>query len=249
MALRDTVAAFLQRYPKAQDAFFLTTPPRVAMEWIERRSLRIGNLVLSVTPHAVLGPPAILDRLRGPGRLGPHQPFARSRGNTLLVRAGNPCAVRGVADLARADLRLFLSNPRTENASYSIYAETLRRLGAREGVALDFLDQPDARHGRIVYGECIHHREAPQALADGRADVAIVFRHLALRYLRIFPGTFEAVELTPTGRDDPDNVSSAIHCALWADGGAWGETFLDFLRGGETARIYRDHGLAAADAT
>ena len=34
--------------------------------------------------------------------------------------------------------------------------------------------------GPIVFGERIHHREAPQALADGKADVAMVYYHLAL---------------------------------------------------------------------
>lgn len=245
MALRDTLAAFLNRHPEAQDPFFLTAPPRVAVDWIERGALRVGNLVLSVAPHVVLGPPGVLDRLIAPGRLGAHRLFARSRGNTLLVPAGNPCGVHGIADLARPDVRVFLSNPRTETASYSIYAETLRRLARRAGATLGFLDRPDDPPARIVYGECVHHREAPQALADGRADVAVVFRHLALRYLRIFPGVFDTVELTSPEQDDPDNVCSPIHAGLWGDGGAWGGALVEFLGGTDAAAIYRHHGLHA----
>jgi hypothetical protein len=37
-----------------------------------------------------------------------------------------------------------------------------------------------------VWGQRIHHREAPEALADGQADAAIVYFHLALRYTGIF---------------------------------------------------------------
>ena len=48
---------------------------------------------------------------------------------------------------------------------------------------------------KVEYGERIHHREAPQAIMDGRADVAIVYYHLALGYTRIFPSLFEMVPL------------------------------------------------------
>jgi hypothetical protein len=246
MALAETAAAFLRLHPAVQDVFFLTTPPRVAAEWLQRGALRMGNLVLALAPHVVLGPPAALERLRGAGRLGTPRTFARSLGNALLVAAGNPRGIRGVADLARPDTRVFLSNPRTESVSYAVYAETLRRLARRDGVALDFLERPEGASHRVVYGESIHHREAPQALVDGRADVAVVFHHLALRYTRVFPDAFEAVPLTVPGRHDPDNLRSEIAAGLWGDGGAWGEAFAQFLHGPEVSAIYRHHGLDPA---
>ena len=83
--------------------------------------------------------------------------------------------------------------------------------------------------------------EAPQAVAGGRADAAIVFSHLALRYTRIFPELFDVVPLAAEG--DPDNLSGATHAALVADGGAWGHSALEFLTGPDGAAIYARHGL------
>jgi hypothetical protein len=115
-----------------------------------------------------------------------HFPLAGSRGNVLLLPKANPKGIKGIADLARDDISLFLSNPKTETVSYTTYINTLRAIAARLDLALDFLD--GRPHPRVLYGESIHHREAPQAVAAGDADAAVVFHHLALRLYADIPG-------------------------------------------------------------
>lgn len=107
----------------------------------------------------------------------------------LLLRRDNPKRIASIHDLLRPDVRLFLSNPVTEKISNQIYTDSLRRMAMRQGITLDFLTHAPAQHdtAKLVYGESIHHREAPQAILDERADAALVFYHLALRYQRIFP--------------------------------------------------------------
>ena len=238
MALGESLERFLAANPAVADVFYATTPPRVIVEALRAGRLRVGNLEISVRPHLFISPPQVLEPLAEQGLLNSPVPLARARGNVLLVKAGNPKRVRGVHDLARGEVTLFISNPQTEAASYALYAETLRRLALRAGVALPFL-AGDTRG--VVYGEAIHHREAPQAVVDGRADAAIVFHHLALRYLRVFPGYFETVPLAPEG--DRDNLSGATHAALVGEGGRWGRKARDFLTGSEGAAIYERHGL------
>lgn len=62
-------------------------------------------------------------------------------------------------------------------------------MAMHQGITLDFLTHAPGQHdtAKLVYDESIHHREAPQAILDERADAALVFYHLALRYQRIFP--------------------------------------------------------------
>lgn len=242
MALEECLRRFLAAQPAAEDVFYVTTPPAVLLAWLEAGSLHVGNLCLSLRPHVFISPPRILDRVVAAGYATHHTPFMRSRGNVLLVRQGNPKGIRVVTDLARADVRLFLSNPETETASYEVYADTLRGLARRAGVDGDFLSGVQA-----VYGERIHHREAPQALADGRADAALLYYHLALRYTRIFPEHFEMVPLddTPTA-PAAENIVSEFHLALVGDGGEWGAVARDYLLGQEAAEIYARHGLRRA---
>jgi hypothetical protein len=169
----------------------------------------------------------------------------RNRGSALLVKKGNPKDIQGIADLARNDIRLFLSNPKTETVSYQGYVETLKGLAAREGIDPAFVF--DGTPGpAIVYGERIHHREAPQAVADGIADVAMVYYHLALRYTRIFPDLFEIIPLDGISDKDgsiPENIISETHLGLIGDGGPWGSIFVDFLASDTVSDIYAKHGL------
>ncbi|MBI3570353.1 MAG: substrate-binding domain-containing protein [Gammaproteobacteria bacterium] len=244
MALEECLQHFLAAHPAVEDVFYVTTPPAVLLTWLEAGSLHVGNLRLSLRPHIFISPPKILDRVVATRHASHHVPFMRSRGNVLLVRKGNPKAIHTLADLARPGVRLFLSNPKTETASYEVYVESLKGLARAQGVASDFLD---AGAERIVYGERIHHREAPQVLVDDRADAALLYYHLALRYTRIFPEYFEMVPLdgTPTV-PATENIISEFHLALVGDGGEWGAVARDYLLGEEATEIYARHGLRRA---
>ncbi|MGB5834558.1 MAG: substrate-binding domain-containing protein [Thiohalocapsa sp.] len=238
MALLEAVCAFRKR--QGLDAvFYTTTPPGPLVAALKSGGLQLGNLLLRVRPHVFISPEFVLEPMRSAGRLGPIRRLFNSRGNVLIVPAGNPKGIRGIADLARNDLRLFLSNPETEKASYQGYRATLDACAKRAGIDLGGVTEADP--GRIVYGERIHHREAARAVASGAADCAVVYHHLGLRYTRIFPEQLEMVALEKQG----DAQVASSHIALIGDGGSWGQSFVDFMIGDEVAEIYRHHGMDA----
>ena len=248
MALEEALQTFLARNPDVADIFYTTTPPRVPVEILQAGRMNIGNLTLSVRPHVFISPPNVLAGLAAKGLVQNQRPFMRSRGNVLLVAKGNPKRILEIADVARDDVRLFISNSKTETASYQVYAETLTKMAQKRGLTFDFLKADAAgRGGKVVNGELIHHRELPQALADGRADVAMVYYHLALRYTRIFPERFEIV--FPDGdlgaqAASAENVISRYDISLVGDGGAWGAQLVDFMMSQAATQIYERHGLA-----
>lgn len=249
MALEGALQAFAQAHPGLEEIFYTTTPPRIALQILQGGGLQIGNFRLSVTPHVFIGPSPVLDGLAAAGTITRRIPFMRSRGVVLLVRKNNPARIAGVGDLLRDDVRLFLSNPDTERVSYQIYADCLRCLADGRGIALDFLTHPPGQPdpAKLVYGESIHHREAPQAVADGRVDAAAVFYHLGLRYRRIFPELFDFV-WPAESPDNPPCDAGVSACGLVGDGGEWGSGLLDFLRSDAVTQIYLDHGLVRADS-
>ncbi len=247
MALEQALRAFAAKHPEVGEIFYTTTPPRVALQMLRAGCLHIGNLRLAIAPHVFISPPQLLDPLVAEGRMSAHVPFMRCRGVVLLVKKDNPKHIAGVADLLRDDVRLFLSNPVTEKVSYQIYTECLRRLGMQHGLTLDFLvhapGQPNPN--KLIYGEAIHHREAPQAVVDGRVDTALVFYHLALRYQRIFPELFDFV--WPEGSVGEQSCDiNYFNAGLIGDGGAWGKLLLDFLLSDTVSQIYQAHGLLPA---
>ncbi len=244
MALAQTLQAFARENPAVEEIFYTTTPPRIALQIMQSGGLQIGNFRLSAKPHVFISPPQVLDKLAAAGELSKNEPFMRSRGVVLLVPKENPKRITNISDLMRDDVRLFLSNPVTESISYQIYTDCLRRLANVRGITLDFLSHPLGQPNpkKLIYGESIHHREAPQMVADGRADAALVFYHLGLRYQRIFPDIFDFVWPEGSLGNQSCDVNN-FNCGLMGDGGAWGGKLYQFLFSDAVTEIYREHGL------
>ncbi|RJQ59697.1 MAG: ABC transporter substrate-binding protein [Desulfobacteraceae bacterium] len=249
MALRDCLEFFSRRNKELSGIFYATTPPGPIVNMLRTGGLQMGNLIISVTPHVFISPPEVLDKLVADGFMSGHVPFVRNQGNVLLVKKGNPKQIFKGSDLRRGDIRLFLSNPDTEKASFTAYYNTLKAMASGQAADRSFPDDK-IKQGQVLFGKHIHHREAPQAVADGCADVAVVYYHLALRYIRIFPSLFEIVPLGGTAlnpQPDPGNITSRTHAGIIGDGGRWGAKFFQFLSSGPVSDIYSYHGLLRAD--
>jgi len=248
MALQDCVQAFLQLQPQVGDVFYLTLPPGLYNRILRSGALRMGNLRLSMQAHVLIGPDIALQGWLDAGRLNSMKPFARSLGNVLLVRQGNPKAVHSVADLYRDDVRIFISNPETEQASHEVYRDTLMALAQSSALDQQILAQRLAQSvNGVIHGQHIHHRELPLALASDQADVAPLYYHLALRYLAVFPGQFEMVTLPGAGETQttPEQVTTEYYIGALDSGGDYGELFVQFMHAEQAAGIYRRHGLTA----
>lgn len=241
MALEACCQAFLKRHPEIVDIFYATTPPKVILQSVLQGGVLMGNLHLNVMPQVFISPANIVDILIQNKLMTEHRAFAKSAGNVLLVRKGNPKKIYNIADLLRADVQLTISNPVTETASYDVYKQTLLNVAQEQGLDVTaFADLIAKGSTRVVFGESIHHREVPQTIFSGAADVAIVYYHLALRYTRIFPNDFEIVDI-----ETHANVYTDYHIGLINNGGEWGQAFLDFILSEDALKIYAEHGLQA----
>lgn len=241
MALQACCKEFLKSNPTVHDIFYATTPPKVILDSVLRGGVLLGNLHLKIQPHVFISPENILDKLVAKKQLSSHQAFARSSGNVLLVKKGNTKGIKGIADLLRHDVCLTISNPVTETVSYEVYKQTLLDIASENNLDVSaFSSLIEKESTRVVFGEAIHHREIPQTIYEGNADVAIVYYHLALRYLRIFPDDFEIVKI-----ESKMNVYTDYHIGLMNDPGEWGEKFLEFMLSSEALELYKEHGLQA----
>ena len=142
-------------------------------------------------------------------------------------------------DLLREDVLLFISNPLTESASYTVYRQTLERIAAKEGLSSNSIVDLLECSNRVHFGELIHHREAPQAVADGRADIAVVYDHLALRYTRIFPTIFDRVPLAI----GENNITTRYAIGLVDESCEVANNAFQHFLGDESKSIYQSHGL------
>ncbi len=238
MALEETLESF-RSSRQLSSVFYCTTPPKVYLDWMRFGAIEIGNLRLSATPNIVISPDDIMEKLLEEKRVCRTEVFAESRGNSFLVRKHNPKGIREVRDLLRDDVRIFLSNPVTESASHMVYRETLERSAVRDGLVASAIADLLESSNKVLLGNLIHHREAPQAVADGDADVAVVYDHLALRYIRIFPKIFDRIPFSEGEHNTTTRYAIGLvdkTCELAS------EAFQYFLSD-TTESIYRHHGL------
>ncbi len=93
----------------------------------------------------------------------------------LMVAEGNPKGIKGPEDLGRDDLVQSHPNPITEGIFRFYGAEMLRDLGLYEKVTAN----AECKSCWAIEGKTWftsrHHRETPQRIEDGEADVGIVW--------------------------------------------------------------------------
>jgi len=204
-------------------------------------------LLLPIKGDLIICPEQIIQRLVKENLLGTCYPFMRNQGNVLLINKNNPKQITGINDLIRPDIRLFISNPDTEKVSHQGYRKTVENiLDLNQLDHHAFSSSIDNASDNIVFGEKIHHREAPQVLANNLCDVAIVYYHLALRYKRIFPGMFSIIPLGGTEQSPEPlkgNLQNQLFVAEFKTENNWAKPFLDCLLSDESKAIYEKHGL------
>jgi Bacterial extracellular solute-binding protein len=191
-----------------------TLPQSMIVEMLLGRGISMGNLTLEVSqasgfyPDLVMGGAAPLKRLREASIVeGEARVFARNRGLSLMVAAGNPHAIKHVGDLAGSGIRVVMASENEPGARNQYIA------------ALDSLVGPRATRSILARATVnftgrlgIQHRDVPQAIAQHHADVGIIFHHLARYYATAYPGLYALIEVPGAER-----FSSTIAMAASVD--------------------------------
>jgi hypothetical protein len=135
----------------------------------------------------VMGYPEPLRQLRQLGAIEPQARFfCKNRGVALLIRKGNPLGISGLTDVVRTATRVALPDSGDVRAKCRAAADKL--LGTAAGEAL-FAAEVPSFPGRLG----IMHRDLPEMIARGYADIAFTWYHLVSYWARIFPNQFEFV--------------------------------------------------------
>ncbi len=174
------------------NVILVTLPQPILVQMIRTGGVGLGNLMLDVSrssgfyPDVFMGYPEPLRQLH---QLGVTERrarfFCKNRGVALLVRKGNPLGVRSLADVIRSGTRIAL--PDFGDVRAKCLAATEMLLGKSAADAL--VSAETSFPGRLG----IMHRDLPEMVARGYADVAFTWRHLVSYWARIFPNHFEFV--------------------------------------------------------
>jgi len=207
---RDIVGAFAA-WAKTQARYsdldlnnivVVTLPQPIVVQLVRTGAVAFGNLTIDVTrasglyPDIVMGGPAPLRALHKLGALQPQaRYFSRNRGRALLVRKGNPLGIHGLADVARTGARLAQADTVEVDARAGNRAAIEGLIGKGAGDAF-FANEVEHFPGRVG----ITHRDVPEMVARGYADVGLTQHHLISYWARTFPEHFELVPIAGAER-------------------------------------------------
>lgn len=247
MALQAAIASFVQRHPDIGDVFYVTLPPHILNGIFTHGHIHLGNLKLPIEADVFIGPENILQSHYHHQRLSIPNAFARSLGQAWLMRKDQPQDISDLTRFCNGEIRFFISNPVSEKASFSVYHDTLMLLANEQQLDSHRLSQALTQgEDWVVHGTHVHHREAPQAIAAGKADMTLLYYHLALRYTRIFPQIFTMQPLHGSGHRGQSDYQPITEYAIARthSDNHWANAFVEFMKQDHAMQCYREHGLA-----
>ena len=151
---------------------------------------------MATTPGTTISVGAFRSELRALGILeSTARYFSRNRGRALLVRKGNPLGIRGLADGARTGARVAQADS-VEAGARAGNRTAIEGLIGRPAADAFFAKEVEHFAGRLG----ITHRDVPEMIARGYADVGLTQYHLIAYWTRTFPRHFELVPIAGAER-------------------------------------------------
>lgn len=245
MVMEELVRDFLAGNPDIKTVYVETIPPGQILKQIMKGGEIDGQKTAQnpdVYASVNLGH---LKKLKAAGQMKDYMIYIHNK-LELMVAEGNPKNIKGPEDLGRDDLVQSHPNPLTEGIFKFYGSEMLKDLGLYEKVT----GNAECRECWAVpdktWFTARHHRETPDRIERGLADVGIVW-------------TTEIVEAKKHGRkiegvaipaplNKSDKVGYAIGVLNTGRNQDNGKAFLEYLATDKAQEIYASYGFVKASA-
>lgn len=186
-----------------------------------------------------------LKRLKEEGVMSDHMIYIHNK-LELMVAAGNPKNIKGVEDLGRDDIIQSHPNPLTEGIFKFYGSEMLKDLQLYEKVT----NNAECRSCWAIEGKTWftsrHHRETPDRLEKGEADVGIVWTTEVV-HAKMEGRPIGSVAI-PAPLNKQDKVNYAIGALSTGRNHENAQRFLEYLTTEKAQTIYEKYGFVRASA-
>ena len=244
MVMEELITDFMAKHKNIATVYVETIPPGQIFKGQILKQGIINNQNTAMNPDVFasvnLGH---LKKLKGKGLMDKYKIYTHNK-LELMIAKGNPKNIMGVEDLARDDLVQSHPNPLTEGIFKFYGAAMLKDMGIHKKVTADAQCRGCwAIEGKTWFTKR-HHRETPDRIEKGEADVGIVWTTEiieAKKHDRSIDGIAipaplnkgsvvgYAIGLLKTGR----NQNNAMH-------------YVGYLRTAAAQNIYGKYGFVAA---
>jgi ABC-type molybdate transport system substrate-binding protein len=236
-ALGQLVNAFEDVYPQYRGhVFYETLPPGLLLKQMDADGrVTSGNMTWTVKPDVYMAELTASTELVQHGRLiAPVVTFA-TNDLTIMVPAGNPAHVAGLADLGQPGLALAMPNPEFEGVARQIRASLVKAGG--EALA-EAVYGKKVRNGETLLTR-IHHRQTPLFLLQHLVQAGVTWRSEAI-FQEEIANLISHVDI-PAEFNTLDNYSAAMVADAPHPEAA--RAWLDFVRTDSAFRILENYGF------
>jgi molybdate transport system substrate-binding protein len=242
-AVRGVVDAYGDAYPRYRGhVYYETLPPGLLLKQMDAGgTVTSGNMTWTAKPDVFMAELAASNELVRRGKLAAPTVAFATNDLTIMVPAGNPARVTGLADLGRAGLVLAMPNPQFEGVATQIRASLVKAGG--EALA-------EAVYGaKVKSGETIltriHHRQTPLLLMQHLVEAGVTWKSEAI---------FQEEIGNPIGHVDipvADNTLAVYSAAMVPDAphAEAAHAWLDFIRSDAAFRVFERYGFKRYEAT
>jgi molybdate transport system substrate-binding protein len=242
-AVRGVVDAFGDAYPRYRGhVYYETLPPGLLLKQMDAGgTVTSGNMTWTAKPDVFMAELTASNELVRRGKLAAPAVAFATNDLTIMVPAGNPARVAGLADLGRAGLALAMPNPQFEGVATQIRASLVKAGG--EALAEAIYDAK-VKSGETILTR-IHHRQTPLFLMQHFAEAGVTWRSEAI---------FQEEIGNPIGHIDipvADNTLAVYSAAMVPDAphAEAAHAWLDFIRSDAAFKVFERYGFKRYEAT
>ena len=244
MVMEELIRDFQKRHPDIKTVFVETIPPGQILkgQLLKQGSIEGQKIAMNPDLYASVNL-GHLKKLKAKGRMDKYMIYTHNK-LELMVAKGNPKGIKGPEDLGRDDLVQSHPNPLTEGIFKFYGAQMLRDLGLYEKVTGNAKCKGCwAVPGKTWFTQR-HHRETPQRIEEGKADVGIVWT-TEITHARATGRNIDGVPI-PAPYNQQDKVGYAIGTLKDGRNRKNAETFLAYLASAPAQGIYAKYGFVNA---
>jgi ABC-type molybdate transport system substrate-binding protein len=244
MVMEELISDFLKRNTSINTVYVETIPPGQIFKGQILKQGMINDQKTAMNPDIFasvnLGH---LKKLKAKGLMDTFAIYTHNK-LELMVAAGNPKNIKGPEDLARDDLIQSHPNPLTEGIFKFYGSAMLKDMGAYEKITGNAMCKSCWAIKGKTWFTSRHHRETPDRIEKGEADVGIVWTTEVLeakKHNRKIDGV-----AIPAPLNKADVVGYAVGALKTARNSENAKIYLNYLATDVAQNIYAKYGFVKA---
>jgi len=244
MVMEELIRDFQAKHPDIETVYVETIPPGQILKGQLLAQGEIDGQQTAMNPDVFASVNiGHLKKMKAEGKMSDYATYIHNK-LELMVAEGNPKGIKGPEDLGRDDLVQSHPNPLTEGIFKFYGSEMLKDLGLYEKVT----GGAECKSCWAVEGKTWftsrHHRETPDRIEKGEADVGIVWT-TEVAHARRQGRPLEGVAI-PAPLNKQDKVNYAIGVLNTGRNQQNGAAFIQYLATDKAQSIYESYGFLRA---